>query len=312
MLGVFLIVASLTSFELQFAILTETFFGFLIVLSFYFLLRFIKLGGHFYDFAIYAALFNYALFVRPILVYFAAFLCVAFLVAALLKKIKFSAFFTFFIMFALCYGGWITRNYIQTDVAKYSTNAAGDQYFAWILEYDSLADKDPRAAVRDIFNEKYPSETIAHLNPSQKAALLGEVAKDYIKQRPIDYIGQCFMGLFRELFGPTEVAGRQIGFSLTRSIGVFGFIYIFYLCGIYALYLAGIAAQKFKLDIAQVYIFILSAYLLVASAPPGHSRYRDPWWQLIVIGAIALAPIVKERFLELKNFIKTKCFQKTL
>jgi 4-amino-4-deoxy-L-arabinose transferase-like glycosyltransferase len=311
-LSLFLIVISLTSFELQFTILTEAFFGSLIIFSFYFFVKFVKFGARFYDFAIFSALFNYAILVRPILIYFGLLLCVALLIAAALKKIKLSIFFIFFIAYLLCCGGWIARNYVQTGVAKYCTNAAGDQYFAWILEYDSTSVNDPRAVVRDLFNEKYPSETIDDLNPAQRAVLLGSVAKEYISARPIAYIAKCFTGLFREMFGPTEVAGRLVGFSLSKPIGFIGFIYIFYLCGVYALYFAGVLAQKLKFDITQTYIFALSAYLLVASAAPGHARYRDPWWQLVIIGAIVSAPFIKKRFYELKNFIKIKCFQRAL
>jgi hypothetical protein len=65
---------------------------------------------------------------------------------------------------------------------------------------------------------------------------------------------------------------------------------------IYLCYILGLILNRRNIDPVQIIVFLASGYLAAASAVLGYSRFRDPYFPLLLLGAVRNGGVVLERF----------------
>jgi len=289
-----------------FNIQTEPLFNMLLMLSLYFMVKYLYQAAKFRYFAGFSLALNYALFTRPVLIYCNMILLPVFLLLAVLRKISFKCFAVFSLCFIVTFGGWSFRNYVHSSIFIFST----------ISKVTMLSD---RAAITDIylhnpdknlpdihglieasrhklyeeFLTQYPEAGNGILNPAQISLLQAKYGTAFIMRHFPYYIKANVMGLVRMLFSGFGFYGSLNRFPLGISVSIKTayIIYLFYLGFIYILYLAGLFVNKTEKAI-HLGLFFLIGYLTAVSAIYGNKRYMDPFFPLLLLSAVAASPAV--------------------
>jgi hypothetical protein len=287
LVGAGLLLFNLTSYQYSWNISPDFLFGFLLTLALYFLVKYFQDKRWFSNFALFTLVFNYALLVRPILVYFNMLVIVVLIIFWSYRKISGKCPFIFALCFLLCWGGWSYRNYKHSGVFIYSTISNYN-----MLKYncppitaylEKISEKSSAQYHDQKFAQKYP-ET-AELNNAQLSLLQKEYGLEFIKSHPFVFGLLSLLGLFGTLLGPSKTFIFGI-LSLIPAYFISG-LYITYLVGIYILYLAGLVKNyKKSLNLIQSYIFLLSSYLVIPGAIMANSRFRAPFFTLLVLEAV--------------------------
>jgi hypothetical protein len=304
--GSALLLINVQSYGYSFSVLTEPLAGFLLVLSLYWLVKYLYCGGNHGYFAAFSIALNYALLVRPILMYFNMLLCAALLVFLILRKINIKCFTIFFLCFAISFGGWSLRNYAHSGVFIFTTINNNDVAMlqtpvltAYMndmpyITYPGYAEGISEANAETLL-KTYPELGRDDLNEAQKSLLRGKYGFGFIKSHFGDYAVLNLKGFAGEMFSSfgTDLLNRSTGMSKMALViklvqaGFCAFLYITYL-----LFFAGFVINIRRDRAVNIGIFLLCAYLSIPGAIYATPRYRDPFLPLILLSAVYNSPAV--------------------
>jgi 4-amino-4-deoxy-L-arabinose transferase-like glycosyltransferase len=307
-LGTTLLLFDVQSYGYSFAIMTEPLFGFFLILSLYFLVKYIYRGRKLRMFFAFAAAFNYALLIRPILVYFCMLVCAVLFLAFLARKINRSCFALFALCFVLVFGGWSLRNYVHSGVFIFSTIqksnmkncyapivSAGSEY---VKTHDVQGFIEGASDYHEQrFLREYPEIESGNLNEARISILQGEYGMRFIKANFAEYIKVNIIGLLKMMLTSFQTALLYESTSMSTKrivVGIIQWLYLIYICAIYALYVAGLPGIFKKRDALQISIFLLCGYLAAAGAIFGSVRFRYPFFPLLVLGAVVSGKFIMQ------------------
>ena len=302
LMGSLLLLFYIHSYRYSFEILTEPLFGLFLMLSLYFLISFFKNSKTSLVFFLFSLSLNYALFIRPVLMYFNMLVCFALLIAFIVKKIQIKCFVIFALCFAVLFGGWSYRNYLHSGVFIFSSlpKAMRLQYEAPIItEY--MKNNDVTGLImgatnhQEMFLQEYPEAKDGNLNAAQVAVLQGKYGSQFIRDNFSEYIKVNIDGFLKIMFSPfgTEYFISSSTLSTKAMlVKIMQSIYLVYLIIIYVIYLIGLGIGIKKRDILQISIFLLSGYFLAPSAIYGSIRYRDQFFPLLLLCAVSNSGII--------------------
>jgi hypothetical protein len=305
LVGSALLLINVQSYGYSFSVLTEPLFGFLLVLALYWLAQYLYRGYKHFYFLAFSLAMNYAMLVRPILMYFNLLLCAALLVLLILKKINVKCFGIFFICTALIFGGWSLRNYAHSRVFIFTTitnNHAAELYTPILIAHMDNIPQDRFGYVEGISEankenilREYPELAGDNLNEAQKSLLKKKYGFGFIKKHFGDYIILNLTGFLGEMFTSfgTSLLYKSTGMSMMAIIvrivqtGFCVFLYITYF-----FFFAGFVINIRSNRVVNIGMFLLCAYLSLPGAIYATPRFRDPFLPLILLGAIYNSPAV--------------------
>jgi len=304
--GSLLLLCNIQSYAYSLSILTETLFSFLLLLSLFFLVKYVKEGKKTWTFLAFSLLLHYALFVRPVLVYFNMLVCLTLFIAFIIKKVQFKCFALFTLCFVLSFGGWSWRNYLHSGVFTFSTIQKNNMqmFYAPIITAKIKHIKDPYIGgyiegATDYHNEmflrEYPDAQNGNLNEAQVAILRGKYGTKFIRSHLSEYIIANLTGfyqMFFKSFGTTALSNATTLTTKKTFVKIIQLLYLVYLIIIYVVYLIGLGIGFKKYDIIQISIFLLCGYLAVPGAIFGNPRFRDPFFPLLLLSAISNSRII--------------------
>jgi len=306
LLGSLLLICNIQSYGYSFAILTEPLFGFFLMLSLYFLIYYIKNGKNSWIFLAFSLSLNYALLVRPILMYFNMLVCLALLIAFILKKIQLKCFVLFTLCFVLVFGGWSYRNYLHSGVFVFSTiqKTNKQRYYAPIITAGSeyMKNHDVQGFIEgatdyheEMFLQEYPEVKGGNLNAAQIAILRDKYGSEFIRTHLSEYLMCNITGFFKMMFTPFQTSLLFMATTVSAKTMLLKWaqlIYLVYIIIIYAVYLIGLSIGFKKCAIIQISIFLLSGYLAVAGAIFASVRFRDPFFPLLLLSAVSNSGVI--------------------
>jgi 4-amino-4-deoxy-L-arabinose transferase-like glycosyltransferase len=293
-LGTAFLLLNITTYEWTFYLMTEFLFSFCLLLSVYFLARYFHDNRRFVWFALFSIAVNYALFTRPVSIYFNLLTAVVLLVLSLIRRLKFRCSLVFLICFVLVFGGWSFRNYRYTSVFVYSTiqsHNIKDYYCTMITaRIENISEEEALAWHNAKFREEYPQAFNSGLNEAQVSALEGKYGSAYIRRHFSDYLALNVKGFFTMMLRPVV---RNVLSGIIPNVLVVLLICALvsgYLLFTYLMYIAGFIVTIKKTNAVQVYILLLCAYLAAASAILGYARLRAPFFPLLLLSAASNFP----------------------
>jgi 4-amino-4-deoxy-L-arabinose transferase-like glycosyltransferase len=311
LVGALLLLFNIQSYGYSFSILTEPLFGFFLVLSLYFLIKYLYYGKNHWNFFAFAIACNYALLIRPILMYFNMLTVLALLIFFVLKKITFRCFALFLLCFAFTFCGWSYRNYKHSSVFIFSTiqNSNMQRYYAPIITASIKHIKTNRGGYtegatdyhEELFLREYPEAKDHGLNEAQVDVLRGKYGTAFIKAHFKEYLWVNLTGLVNMVFAPFQTNLLFKATTLSSKlifVRVVQGLHAIYIWLIYALFIAGLIWGK-KYRGVHISIFLLSGYLAAAAAIFATNRFRDPFFPLLVLSAFsnsgAILQIINDR-----------------
>lgn len=270
--------------------ISDAFFYYILVISAFFLAKYLK-SKKFYLFILFSAALNFALLTRPILMYYNGLVCLFILALCLFKKASFKHLIVALLLFAAVFGGWSMRNYVKNGVFEmsYVRNHNMTQFDGAMLrsELEGITMSEAREKFDCEFAELYSDEELEDLSKSQVAKLRSEVGRTYIKEHTGDYLMQNVKGLFNEMFG-TNRSFLSESINSSAVVRIIEIAYVLYLAAVYAFYIFGWIFNFKKADVLDIFILTVSGYCAAASASLGYARFRVAFFGLILVGAFLL------------------------
>lgn len=280
---------NLSTYIYQSYVVSDLFFYDMLTIALFFLVKYIK-EKRISSFIGFTVLLNFALWVRPITIYFNLLVAAVLIVLLLFKKLPLKEVLCYMVCFALMIGGWCARNYRVSGVFEYSSirNLNLMYYDASGLrgEIDGISFEKAQELFEQEFNTEY-GDAVDGLSEAQVRQLYGKIGSRYIKAHFGRYLIKNVRGLFLEFFGPnssflkTTIPNRGLRLAVTA-------LYEIYLAAVYVLYAIGFLKNIRRLSLTDWFIFLLSGYLAAASASLGYARFRVAWFGLIVLGGFLL------------------------
>ena len=302
LLAVLFYILDLASYDKAVRILTDVPFSFLITLS-----AFLFIKYYYSRVKLYAALsilaINYALWVRPVLLYFNMLLAVIIIFAIIFKKINFKLGVLYLCVYLAMFGGWCIRNahyHHVTFETMYTPLRVKDSFDYYAPLTYQIVNRMPHndendLKVNKIFNkmlyDKY--KNFDELAIHEQYAAKGGIGRDYIKQHIAAYILLNFKGLFVEMIAPgmTFINEFKINDLFKRAAALFAAGMLALLNLIYAMsFIFNIKKLKF----INIAIFLLTAYLMASTAVLGYSRFRIAFYALETVGALSSLALFKK------------------
>ena len=302
LLAVLFYILDLVFYEKAAKILTDVPFSFLITLS-----AFLFIKYYYSRVKLYAALsilaINYALWVRPALLYFNMLLAVIIIFALIFKKINFKLGVLYLCVYLAMFGGWCIRNahyHHVTFETMYMPLRLKDSFDFYAPITYQIVNKIPNSTendlkVKKIFNkmlyDKYPN--FDELEIHEQYAAKGDIGRGYIKQHIGAYILLNFKGLLTEMIAPglTFINEFKINNLFKRAISFFAAGMLAILNLIYAIsFIFNIKKLKF----INIAIFLLTAYLMASTAVLGYSRFRLAFYAIETVGALSSLALFKK------------------
>jgi 4-amino-4-deoxy-L-arabinose transferase-like glycosyltransferase len=300
LMGAVLLLFNIQSYGYSFAIQTEPLFGFFLVVSLYFLVKYLYHGKNHWNFLAFSIACNYALLIRPILMYFNMLTIIALLIFFVLKRIPFRCFSLFSLCFILIFCGWSYRNYKHSSVFIFSTipKDSMQRYYAPIVTaHINHIKADVRGYIEGatdyhekMFLREYPEALDPSLNEAQVAMLRGKYGTSFIKAHFKEYMWVNITGLVNMLFTPFQTTLLLKASALSPKLFLLKLVqwfHLLYICLIYAVYIAGLVKNNTKYRAVQISIFLVSGYLAAAAAIFATNRYRDPFFPLLILSAFS-------------------------
>lgn len=270
--------------------ISDAYFYFMLVISTYFLARHLN-EKKFWYFILFAVMLNYALAVRPILMYYNGLVCLFVLILCFFKKASFKHLAVFVLLFSVVFCGWSLRNYLTGGVFEMSNvrNYNMTQYDGAFLRSDieGISLSEARDAFDEEFNSLYTEKDLEGLSQSQIRKLKAEVGNSYIKEHFGDYLMQNVKGLFNEMFG-TNRSFLEETLKSSLAVRAVELLYLSYLFFVYGLYVIGWIFNFKKAGCVDLFILTVSGYCAAASASLGYARFRVAFFGLILLGIFVL------------------------
>jgi len=298
--GSSLLLINVQSYGYSLSILTEPLFGFLLLLSVYFLAVYLYAGRNLLFFGGFSIALNYALLVRPILLYFNLLLCFVLVILSIVRKIRVNCCMLFLACWVLMFGGWSFRNYLHSGVFTLSTIQDHDfatLYVPKVKAYIQNIPFNPNSAYVEGISEEnykqlvteYPEINDTSLNEAQKSLLYRNYAKKYLMNHFGAFIALNLRGWVTQMFSSfgTNLLRRSTGASAKMLLIQFVQIcFCIFLYSIYIFYFAGLIRNRHRNAAIHIGIFLLSAYLSLPAAIYAATRFRDPFLPLLLLSAV--------------------------
>jgi 4-amino-4-deoxy-L-arabinose transferase-like glycosyltransferase len=285
-------------YEYSFRILTEFLFGFFLLLAIFFLVKYLQNKKAAYFF-LFSFAINYALFIRPILIYFNLLTIVVILICLILKKIRLACFCFFLVLFIAFFCGWSYRNYLHSSVFIYSTiqNHNVKDYYCRMITADieGITEDEARAYHNEMFRREYPEAADGSLNAAQVSVLEGKYGTAYLMAHFSRYVKLNVVGFFKMMLRPGIRSYLMNVFHNNGIVWLLSALTVVYLVIVYILYILGLFVNRKRVSVPQLYIFLLCGYLAAASAVLGISRLRAPFFPLLALGAAVNFETLKNR-----------------
>lgn len=271
-------------------VLSDALFLYCLVITTFFLLKYLKSKKCIY-FILFIAMLNFALAVRPILIYYNMLICLLMFVLLIMKKVQLRHLIISVIFFAIIFGGWSARNYMHKGVFVYSDvrNINLFKYDAVSLrkKVENISSEEAKALMEKDFSKKYPKEILSKMSESQIIEKKAEVSREYIGNHFGQYLMLNVRGLFRTMLGPNNsFISESISNDLLANIVKFG--YVGYLLAVYLFYVISWLINFKKAGTIDCFLLTVSGYCAVASASVGYARFRVAFFGLLVLGAFVL------------------------
>ncbi len=284
-LGLLLWVMHLENYDYTLGILTELPFAFFCALALFFFCRFWQ-GSRYRDIMACFLSLNYALLIRPQLMYYSIIVAVGLAAASLMRKVSWKVTIPYVCVFLLCFGGWCWRNYSHFGDPQYTFIRHKDylEYYApyvhGMLEKASL--EESREYMHSLARAEAPDYD--ELPPVEKLYVGAGVGKDYVKQHVGTFLAVNLKGLFLEMMAPG--ASFIDSFGLPRPVTLLcGGFFAFLLAVTYVVYAVGFLKNLLVLTKLDWLIFLSNVYLMASTAVVGYSRFRMAFYAPCLIGA---------------------------
>ncbi len=271
-------------------VLSDAYFMYFLVIAAFFLAKWVTQRRNRY-YALFVVFLNYALLIRPILMYFNMLLCVLVIILWCAKRISIKQGLFTILVFAFVFFGWSYRNYHQTGVFEMSSvrNYNMFDFDGAMLRsnVEKISLDEAREKMGDDFAELYSEEQLTGLSKSQLHRLQSKVGRAYIKEHFGQYLLMNIEGLVHTILGLDRGLIKKV-VRIPILSNMIAVAYFVYLCFVYAVYIVGWLVNFKKACMLDFFILTISGYCAVASASVGYPRFRVAFFALIVIGAVAI------------------------
>lgn len=283
--GLLFWVLHLENYNYTMSILTEIPFAFFCAAALFFLCRFRK-KARYRDILLCIVALNYALLVRPQLMYYSILAAVALVLASLLKKVSWKITVPYVCLFLTCFGGWCARNYHYFDDPQYTFIRHKDyfEYYAPSVyrEVEKVSLEESKEYFYNLRDETVPDYD--RMVPVAQLYAVSEIGKTYVKQHAGAFIIVNLKGLLQEMFAPglSYINTLRLPHVLTLFFcGFFAFVPAL----VYAIYAVGFLKNLTVLTWLDWLIFLTNVYFMASTAVVGYSRFRMAFYAPCVIGA---------------------------
>lgn len=292
-------VMDFAQYTLAAEIMSDILFSFLMVLSM-FVFRIYMEKQKVWYLVILFVLMNYAMFVRPGVMYLLMLVGVGLLIACVLRKVNWKIGLIYVLIFAMFYGGWTLRNYHYYEEPVFTTVREGTNTQAairLIMVQEGVTNEVADELFTKEVEEKYFDYSSGTVLERYSAG--NEIAKEYFKENFGAYILTNVKGLFNELIGPGLKGIREIPIPSIFHYLIAGVVACSLLI-LYGIYLSGFFKNIKKLRAYEWGLIIICLYFMASTAIFGYSRYRLSFYPFCIVGACI---IWRER----KTLCKEKC-----
>lgn len=285
--AVFFYVCELTVYTNASCILTDTIFPFLLVLALWMLYKYYKKHnlGYFIGCVVFL---NYALLVRPQIMYYNMILAIVLVLLAILKKIGWRECAIYCCIFVLIFGGWSFRNYCVFGEATYSSVRAESYYLWYAPETYSLEEgvskEDADRVFDELMDEKYVN--YEQLSKIEQVQAEKDIGLTYINEHISAYLLLNIKGLVTELVAPdmSTIYSWNLPVVLCWFINCcFGGLLLLS----YLIYAVGFLRSFTKHTWFDWLILLTVMYLMASTAVLGYSRFRLAFYPLCLIGTFS-------------------------
>lgn len=291
-IGVFFYTMDLAVYFNALSIMTDVFFSFLLLAAMTFFIRWMY-EKRFRYFLYAIIIINYALLVRPQLMYLSILFVFVLLGGSVIKSVPWKATLFYFCCFIIVFGGWLMRNYKEYDKFTYTTIRDVNVFsFDAMLTYsmkEGVSEEEASLAMNNKLYQAYPQ--IDSMKYMEQLNAKKEVGNTYLKENFGYYILVNLKGLVTETIAPGMTGISRLNLSefeekiiailhsglLLVSYFIYGFYFLKNLC---------------KLKGIDWMIFVIAAYLMISSAAVGYSRFRLSFYPFILLGGLIL---IKEK-----------------
>lgn len=276
-------VLDFAQYTLAAEIMSDILFSFLMVLSM-FVFRVYMEKQKIWYLVILFVLMNYAMLVRPGVMYLLMMIGAGILIACILRKVNWKIGIIYMLVFAMFYGGWTLRNYHYYGEPVFTTVREGTNVTACtrLMMAQGLSSDDADA----LFSQKVEKKcaTLDTCTQFERHSVENEVAKEYFKENFGTYILTNIKGLFNELVGPGLKGIREIPIPSIFHYLIAGVVSCSLLI-LYEIYLSGFCKNIKKLKAYEWGLIIICLYFMASTAIFGYSRYRLSFYPFCIVGA---------------------------
>lgn len=264
-------------------ILTDLPFSFLVTLSLFLLIRYIK-NKRKYNYILACVVINFAMLVRPNIMYFNMLLAVVLVVFAILKKVNWKKVVIYVSMFVVVYGGWSTRNMYYYGEMMFTSirDESTFQFYAPLMyqKEHNCSSKEAYDYMNNMLYSKYPD--VDSMSEIERVKAYNDIGTTYIKGHFKYYIYMNVEGLIKEMFSPGVNESLQLSGIVRYIIKLFvgGTLVITYL-----IYATGFFVNIKKWKWLDWLILILTMYFMASTAVLGYSRFRLAFYPICIVGA---------------------------
>lgn len=274
-------------------ILTDVPFSFLITLSIFLFTKYFISNKKLYA-VLSIFTINYALLVRPAVMYLNIIIAAVLLIMIIFRKIDWKLPCLYLIVFTALFGGWLARNnyyhHVPFGEELYTPLRSNDFYVLYApLTYEMAGGtqyngEETKEYFKNLLYAKYPA--FDNLSKVEQVLARKDIGQSYIMQNKIAFIKLYFWGLTKELIAPDfdTIYILPVPF-------IFQKILLFFSAGglllCYLIYAFGFLSSVKKLNYLDWIIFLSTCYLMASTAVIGYSRFRIAFYPLCVIGAFS-------------------------
>lgn len=283
--GLLLWVLHIENYNYTLSILTEIPFAFFVVLALFFFCRFWKSGKYRDVLACFFSM-NYALLIRPQLMYYSVIVAVFLAGASLFRKISWKVTIPYLSIFLICFGGWCARNQYHFGDPQYTFIRHKDyfEYYApsVYMEVEKVSLQESKNHFHRVLEETVPDYDQRF--PVDQLYALSDIGKTYVKQHLGAFVAVNVKGLLQEMFAPGVSYINKLGFPDWMTWCCYGF-FSFLLAITYVIYAVGFLKNRSALTKLDWLIFTLNVYLMASTAVVGYSRFRMAFYAPCLMGA---------------------------
>lgn len=284
--GLLFWVLHLENYDYTMSILTEIPFAFFCAAALYFLCRF-RRNARYRDILLCIVTLNYALLIRPQLMYYSILAAAVLIVASVLKKVPWKITLPYVCLFLICFGGWCARNQYHFGDPQYTFIRYKDyfEYYApnVYMEVEKVSLEESKEYFDALLDETFPDHE--EMDPVKRLYAISEIGKTYIGQHVGAFLIVNIKGLFQEMFAPGVRYINTFGLPAVPAFLLCGF-FAFVPAVIYVIYAAGFFRNLKVLTWFDWLIFLTNVYLMASTAVVGYSRFRMAFYAPCVIGAL--------------------------